>query len=125
MTTRTTEQLEQMLADATAGPWQVGNRHTKSGVYTANGDLIASTHGSMNSSRDRGEEIAEQDASATIIAATPTITAELIAARRKLEAAERLHGAISGLRNELSWSPKTRAIADKMTAAIAAWEAEQ
>ena len=124
--THTTEQLEQMLADATPGPWQVGNRHTKSGVYTANGDLIASTHGSMNSSRDRGEEIAEQDACATIIAAAPDLAAELIAARRKLEAAERVIRSAQQISAgfEAGYYRNTPA-SGALYAALTAWEAAQ
>ena len=121
--THTTEQLEQMLAAATPGPWTVDAKDPSDVVvWASESELI----GNIGHRVQPITVIFDMDeANARLIAAAPTITAELIAARRKLEAAERLHGAIAGLRNELSWSPKTRAIADKMTAAIAAWDAAQ
>lgn len=64
----------------TPGPWVVGDRYTKCGVYTEKGDIVANTHGSY-SSYDREKQIAEQDANALLIAAGP----DMLMALRDIE----------------------------------------
>ena len=72
--TYTTEQLEKMLAAATPGPWVTQEKECDE-FWFADGYLTSGPAILW---------IADQ-ADAALIAAAPTITAELIAARRKLE----------------------------------------
>jgi hypothetical protein len=137
----TTEQLEAMLAAATPGPWICyadipsadPNWHI---VTTANKlRVLANVHIEPGNSVD--------PAKAAIIAAAPTITAELIAARRKLDAVQGLVETVeaykSASKSEMvipayrsgQWGPKGSAIAKtlerkgEMFAALAAWEVAQ
>lgn len=89
--TYTTEQLEEMLADATPGEWLYRPDHlddwgtVKSGPFVIcrardprmMADEVLMAH------RENGSDPWEHNA--RLISLTPTITAELIAARRKLE----------------------------------------
>ena len=80
--TYTTEQLEKMLADATPGPWRVriNKRDSKDECdLSICGDIFVLAD--LN-----GPQYEHQHPNAALIAAAPTITAELTAARRKLEA---------------------------------------
>ena len=139
--THTTEKLEAMLAAATPGPWICyadipsadPNWHI---VTTANKlRVLANVHIEPGNSVD--------PANAALIAAAPTITAELIAARRKLDAVQGLVETVeaykSASKSEMvipadrggQWGPKGSAIAKtlerkgEMFAALAAWEVAQ
>jgi len=78
--TYTTEQLEQMLSAATPGPWET--RGSKVGGDKASAGYLTTI---CDAARGGGLH-ARQISNAALIAAAPTITAELIAARRKLDA---------------------------------------
>ena len=60
----------------TPGPWRVGNRFTLSGVYAANGDLVANTHGATRN-YDVEALVERQGANAHLIAAAPDLYAAL------------------------------------------------
>lgn len=81
--TYTTEQLEQMLAAATPGPWVTQEKECDE-FWFADGYLTSGPAILW---------IADQ-ADATLIAASPTITAELIAARKRIA---ELDGALRAL----------------------------
>lgn len=73
--THTTEQLEKMLADATPGPWVIEYKHGNMQLY-AGGDVTMcdeTYYPWVPPSHDW-----------PIIAAAPTITADLIAARKRI-----------------------------------------
>jgi len=74
--THTTEQLEQMLANATPGPWQVSIDHGDEVMTGAGGESLMCdmTYYPWVPPRDDWP----------LIAASPTITAELIAARKRI-----------------------------------------
>lgn len=87
--THTTEQLEGLLADATPGPWVQSHREGLDGnyrteIYTTEDpdNTIAGCHWhsvpTLNGFR------ADRAANAALIAAAPTIAAELIAARKRI-----------------------------------------
>ena len=129
----TTEQLEKMLSDATPGPWRVEQDTTLiwgacNSDDTSNrgmGYPIAECRITAMSSWAKGPDADAGEANARGMAMWRDIAADLIAARRRLEAVHGLHGMLAALRNELSWSRKTREIADKITAALAALESAQ
>ena len=109
--THTTEQLEAMLAAATPGPWRKSPQ---------DGACVTSARGYIGHfSVNRNIK-----ADTRLIAAAPTITAELIAARRKLEAVELVirtaqqisNGFVAGFYRQ---TPASGALYD----ALAAWEA--
>ena len=128
----TTEQLEQMLAAATPGPWTVDAKDPSDVVvWASESELI----GNIGHRVQPITVIFDMDeANARLIAAAPTITAELIAARRKLEAAENLAHEMRGLAyayvNLCEMTGKTfhKQSGSKYTAsmaALAAWKAAQ
>lgn len=128
--THTTEKLEAMLAAATPGPWRKSPQ---------DGACVTSARGYIGHfSVNRNIK-----ADTRLIAAAPTITAELIAARRKLDAVQGLVETVeaykSASKSEMvipadrggQWGPKGSAIAKtlerkgEMFAALAAWEVAQ
>lgn len=58
------------MSKHTEGPWQVGDRHTQNGVYSAGGRLIANTH-SLQSNSGWEAIAVENDANARLISAAP------------------------------------------------------
>ena len=60
------------MTEHTPGPWRVGNRYTPTGVFTADGELVANTHGAQRNFQ-REEQIQEQNANARLIAAAPEL----------------------------------------------------
>ena len=89
--TYTTEQLEQMLAAATPGPWGLETVATSCGVchkigpwphqWRHGSDMSACIYDDYPPSKSG---TANMLANATLIAAAPTVTAELIAARKRI-----------------------------------------
>ena len=150
--THTTEKLEAMLAAATPGPWWTDAKY--SGVEMGCAIIAARTDsGPLPGNPTRGmvawssailnTESRRCEANARLIALAPTITAELIAARRKLDAVQGLVETVeaykSASKSEMvipadrggQWGPKGSAIAKtlerkgEMFAALAAWEVAQ
>ena len=82
----TTEQLEAMLAAATPGPWAMGpdEEGEPAQCITADGFDIATAWGGYN----------RADADTRLIAAAPEVTAELIAAHKRIA---ELDGALRAL----------------------------
>lgn len=143
--THTTEQLEAMLAAATPGPWQVSGVRHKGDLKIGNQtrlimvgpdcDYVAGVFFDMQTGRGHTD--------AKLLAAAPEVTAELIAARRKLDAVQGLVETVeaykSASKSEMvipadrggQWGPKGSAIAKtlerkgEMFAALAAWEVAQ
>ena len=142
--THTTEQLEAMLAAATPGVWGFETVTTLCGVCHKIGPWPHQWRGGSEMSAciyddypPTSSGTANMKANATLIAAAPTITAELIAARRKLDAAEGLSMAAQGLgampegycfcsAHRIGDDSKTHEpeCAD-LRAALAAWDAAQ
>ena len=130
--TYTTEQLEKMLADATPGPWRVriNKRDSKDECdLSICGDIFVLAD--LN-----GPQYEHQHPNAALIAAAPTITAELIAARRKLEAVQGLVDALGEIGHMGFDMPATLDLTDddwrrrrtslmqqSARAALGAWEA--
>ena len=108
-----TEELRKLVNDATPGPWEA--RSSRQGCWVS-ADCDPWTV--VGTEDDEGRYGAIKiDANAVLIAMTPTIAAELITARAKLEAAAKMAEAIMGMDD--GW----RGISDKARAALAAWEA--
>ena len=133
--TYTTKQLDAMLAAATPGPWQVSIDDGDEVMTGAGGESLMCDMTCYPWVPPSGDW--------PLIAAAPTITAELIAARRKLDAVQGLVEAVeaykSASKSEMvipadrggQWGPKGSAIAKtlerkgEMFAALAAWEVAQ
>ena len=64
------------MTEHTPGPWRVGNRYMPTGVFTADGELVANTHGAQRNFQ-REEQIQEQNANARLIAAAPELLVAL------------------------------------------------
>ena len=115
--THTTEKLEAMLAAATPGPWAMGpdEEGEPAQCITADGFDIATAWGGYN----------RADADTRLIAAAPEVTAELIAARRKLEAAHGLVAAAVPFVSPVQNADYARQLRqhDALQRALAAWEA--
>ncbi len=108
-----TEELRKLVNDATPGPWEA--RSSRQGCWVS-ADCDPWTV--VGTEDDEGRYGAIKiDANAVLIALTPTLAAELITARAKLEAAAKMAEAIMGMDD--GW----RGISDKARAALAAWEA--
>lgn len=110
-----TEELRKLVNDATPGPWEA--RSSRQGCWVS-ADCDPWTV--VGTEDDEGRYGAIKiDANAVLIALTPTLAAELITARAKLEAAAKMAEAIMGMDD--GW----RGISDKARAALAAFEASQ
>ena len=108
-----TEELRKLVNDATPGPWEA--RSSRQGCWVS-ADCDPWTV--VGTEDDEGRYGAIKiDANAVLIALTPTLAAELITARAKLETAAKMAEAIMGMDD--GW----RGISDKARAALAAWEA--
>jgi len=116
--TTATEELRKLMSEATPGPWDVASDGRSTAIrknfHAAHHmNVCGSVHGYMYAD----DEKAMLNANARLIAMAPTIAAELITARAKLEAAAKMAEAIMGMDD--GW----RGISDKARAALAAWEA--
>lgn len=89
----TTEQLEAMLAAATPGPWAMGpdEEGEPAQCITADGFDIATAWGGYN----------RADADTRLIAAAPEVTAELIAAHKRIA---EMKGALDSLLDAITAS---------------------
>ena len=132
--THTTEQLEAMLAAATPGVWGFETVTTLCGVCHKIGPWPHQWRGGSEMSAciyddypPTSSGTANMKANATLIAAAPTITAELIAARRKLEAAQGmvdvLRRAIEAIDAAYDGPDDNGAYSTLERAALAKWEA--
>lgn len=121
--TISTEELQKLLDAATPGPWELD------GIAIAGSDHRMGDVCLMGEPAqfpgDISAECDNWEANARLIAAAPDLAAELIAARAKIAAGGKADAAIALLRNELSWSPKTRAISVRLDTILADWRAAQ
>ena len=114
-----TEELRKLVNDATPGPWEA--RSSRQGCWVS-ADCDPWTV--VGTEDDEGRYGAIKiDANAVLIALTPTLAAELITARAKLEAAEKLAEALDVLVNRGPVTKEVNALHwESAREALSAWE---